>query len=174
MKRLVLAAMCLVAIWANLQAQPAANEFTSKEGRFAALMPGVVGTSVMEIHTAKGTLLTHIVSSTDKDLNEYLVSWTDYHQNSLESRATETTFDKMRDALVGFKGGKVLSESRLSNSTYPAREVTFSTSEGRRVKVRFYFAGDRSYQVMVESGKEESAPVQKFFDSFRLLPGTPL
>ena len=76
-------------------------------------------------------------------MNEYLVSWTEYPQDSIEPRATEERFNRIRDGLVGFKGGTALSDSAVLQSAHPAREVTFATSEGAVVRVRFYFVKNR-------------------------------
>ncbi len=100
-----------------------------------------------------------------------MVSWTEYGKEGIEHKATEETFNKLRDALVEFKGGKVLSESVISQEGHPAKAVTFSTSEGRVVNVRFYFVKTRFYQVMTETKAKDSEAIERFFNSFKLLPG---
>lgn len=170
MQTLILALLILAGTLPNTQQAPW-KEFSSAEGKFSAAMPDDPTTNAVATYTSKGRLLTHTVSSTDKELNQYLVSWTEYPEESIEQRATETKFDKIRDALVGHKGGKVLSESAV-NQGHPAREVTFSVPENRVIRVRFYFVRNRFYQVMAESKGENSEAVERFFNSFKLLPGT--
>ena len=131
-------------------------------------MPDEPRTSVVVTQTAKGPLYTHTVGATDQNLNEYLVSWTSYDR-SVEFRATEKTFDNVRDALISSKGGKLLSESSLDLAGRPARAVTFTDSDGRLVKARFYFIGTRFYQVMAESGnKQDSSDSDRFLQSFKI------
>ncbi|HEV7473700.1 MAG TPA: hypothetical protein VGN90_06615 [Pyrinomonadaceae bacterium] len=174
MQFFLLAPLFLVAMFPIAQPQSEWREFTSKEGRFSASMPGNAATSMVATNTAKGTLLTYITSTNDKDLNEYLVSWTEYSQNSIEQRATEKTFDRMRDALVRTKSGTVLSESAVNFQNYPARLVTFSLPNDRLVKVRFCFVKNRVYQILAETRKEDAGAAEKFLDSFTLLPGWPI
>jgi len=171
MPTLILALLILVGTWPNTQ-QPAWKEFSSAEGKFSAIMPTDLKTSVIATDTAEGRLLTHTVSTTDSDLSEYSVSWTEYPRESLEQRMTESRFIKMRDALVGYKGGRVLNESVVSQEGHPARDITFSTSEGRVVRVRFYSLKNRLYQVMAEAKEKDAVGVERFFNSFKLLPST--
>ena len=172
MPTLILALLTLVGTWPNTQQQPVWKEFSSAEGKFSAIMPPDIKTSVIATDTAEGRLLTHTVSATDSDLSEFLVSWTEYPQENIEQRATESRFIKMRDALVGYKGGRVLDESVVSREGHPARDITFSTSEGRVVRVRFYFVKNRLYQVMAETKEKDTVVVERFINSFKLLPGT--
>jgi hypothetical protein len=162
-----------VSTWPNPQ-HPEWKEFYSAEGRFTATMPADPKTNLIATDTVGGKLLTHTVSSTDGDLNEYLISWTEYPEESIEHNATENRFNKVRDALVDYKGGRVLSESAIDQGGHPARDITFATSEGRVVRVRFYFAKNRFYQVMAEAKAKDSEPVKEFFNSFKLLPGKSL
>lgn len=61
-------------------------------------MPAEPKTSLIATDTSEGKLLTHTVSSTDADLNEYMVSWAEYPHDSVEHRATEERFNRIRDA----------------------------------------------------------------------------
>jgi hypothetical protein len=171
MQTIILALLFLLSAWPNSRQLPW-REFSSPEGRFTTIMPAEQKTSLIATDTSEGKLTTHTLSSTDTDLNEYMVSWTEYPQESIEHKATEERFNRIRDALVGFKGGRVLSDSAVNESVHPAREVTFATSEGRVVRVRFYFVKNRFYQVMAESKERETGGVEAFFKAFKLLPGS--
>jgi hypothetical protein len=142
----------------------------SLDGRFEATLPNEPKTAKFAIETENGTLLTHLVSANDENLDEYLVSWTEYPEKSVEQRATEKTFNRMRDALIKQKGGKLLTETTASQEGYPARTINFSTAEGRFVRVTFCFVKNRSYQVLAETKENDSAKFARFFTSFKLLP----
>ena len=172
MNTIALALFFLVSTCSFVQ-QPT-RELISVDGEFSVLMPGEVKTTQMAIDTFEGVLQTHIISSTENGVNEYLVSWTEYPKDSVEARGTEKNFNRIRDALVKFKGGKVLSESSISNTPYPSKTITFSTSEDKLAKVRFYFVKNRIYQVMSETKDQNTDVIDRFFRSFKLLPGTPL
>jgi hypothetical protein len=171
MHLLLVSLLSLTTLFVNAPPQSDWTAYTSAEGKFSAALPDEPRTSVVVTETAKGPLYTHTVSATDKDLNEYLVSWTSYDR-AVESRATEKTFDHVRDALISSKGGKLVSESAISMLGRTARAITFTDSDGRTVKARFYFIGKYFYQVMAESrNKQNSVDSDRFFESFRVEAG---
>ena len=168
MHLLLVSLLSLTTLFVNAPPQTAWTAYTSAEGKFSAALPAEPQTSLVVTETAKGPLFTHTVSANDKDLNEYLVSWTSYDR-TVESRATEKTFDHVRDALIFSKGGKLVSESAISMSGRTARAITFTDSDGRTVKARFYFIGKCFYQMMAESrSKQNFADSDKFFESFKV------
>ncbi len=171
MHLLMVSLLTLTTLFVNAPMPPDWTAYSSAEGRFSAALPDEPRTSLVVTETAKGPLYTHTVSATDKDLNEYLVSWTSY-DGTVESRATEKTFDHVRDALIFSKGGKLVSESAISMLGRTARAITFTDSDGRVVKARFYFIGKCFYQVMAESrSKQDSADSERFFQSFKVEAG---
>jgi hypothetical protein len=172
MQTLILASLLLVSSLPSSQ-QDLWRDFSSNEGRFSARMPADPKTGIVTTHTAHGMLLTHTVSSTDNELNEYMVSWTEYPEKGLEQKSTDRTLQKMRDALVAFNGGRLLGELVLNQGDHQGKEFKFATSEGRVVRVRFYFVKNRLYQVMGEAKEEDTKSVEEFLSSFKLLPGRP-
>jgi NADPH:quinone reductase-like Zn-dependent oxidoreductase len=135
-------------------------------------MPEEPKVSTIVTNTSKGSLFTHTVSSSDKDLNEFMVSWTEYREDTVEKKATEKTFDKIRDAILVTKGGKLLTESASQFDGRLGRTVTFETSDGRFVSVKFGFFKNRFYQVMAETKRQNLSDCERFLNSFKLLPGT--
>jgi len=168
MHLLLVSLLSLATLFVNPPTPTDWTAYTSPEGKFSAALPADPQTSVVVTETAKGPLYTHTVSANDKDRNEYLVSWTRYDR-TVESRATEKTFDRVRDALILSKGGKLVSESTISMLGRTARAITFTDSDGRVVKARFYFIGKCFYQVMAESRSKENFPdSERFFESFKV------
>jgi hypothetical protein len=169
MQALFLTLLCFLSVWPHVAPESALKQFTSEEGSFSALMPGEPKTSVVFTEKREGgRLATHIVSASDEEMNEYLVSWTEYEAQSLEQKASNLTFDKMRDALIGFKEGKLLSEANVEIEGHPGRAFTFSVGGGQLARVRFYFVGNRSYQVMTET-RGDVSDADSFHNSFKLL-----
>ena len=159
----ILGFMSLV-VWAL--PQPQWKTYSSTDGRFAVTVPDEPRLSTITTDTVNGKVLTHIVSATDKDLNEYMVSWTAYNRD-VESKGSDKTLDRMRDALIEAKNGKLLNESTVSLMNHAGRAVTFVDGDGRTVNVRFYFIGNRAFQVMAESRSATTLPdAEKFFQSF--------
>lgn len=165
---LLISLLSLTTLFVNAPQQPAWSAYSSAEGKFSAAMPEEPGTNVIVTETAAGPLYTHTVSAADKDLNEYMVSWTTYDKN-VEYKGTAKVFDRVRDALILSKGGKLVSESTISMLGRAGRAIIFTDSNERVVKTRFYFIGNRFYQVMAESrSKQDSANSDKFLESFKV------
>jgi hypothetical protein len=142
--------------------------YSSSEGQFAVSLPDDPRTNTVVTITEAGPLFTHIVSANDGDLNEYLVSWTDYHRN-VEDKATSRTFDRMRDALIHQKGGKLMSESATMIAGRTGRAFAFTDKAGHTVSVKFSFVGNRSFEMLAESrSKANLADAEKFFASFKV------
>jgi hypothetical protein len=168
MHLLIVSLLSLSTFFVNPPQQPAWSDYSSTEGQFSAALPTDRQVGMIVTETGKGPVYTHTVSATDKDRNEYQVSWTSYAQ-SVEARGNEQTFDRVRDALIASKGGKLFSESALNLMGRPARSIIFTDSDGRIIRVRFYFIGTRFYQVMVQNGsKQDSADSERFFQSFKV------
>lgn len=171
MHLLLISLLSLTTLFVNAPQQSAWKDYSSAEGKFSAAMPDEPRTTMIVTETAEGPLYTHTVSVTDKDLNEYMVSWTMYDRN-VEYKGTAKIFDRVRDALIWSKRGKLVSESAISMVGRAGRAITFTDSDGRVVKARFYFVGNRFYQVMAESrGKQNSADCDRFFESFEVQGG---
>lgn len=168
MQQLIIAVLCLMAT-PGLQQVSEWQQFSSSEGKFSARMPSDPRISSPVTNTKEGSLLTHMVSSTDDNLNEFMVSWTEYQSASFEQRGTDATFNKMRDALVAANQGKLLDESVISAGGHPARALKFSTTAGRIIAVRFYFVGNRFYQVMAQTKPENTDSGERFFESFKFM-----
>jgi hypothetical protein len=144
--------------------------FSSAEGLFSAAMPDEPKTNLIVTDTSRGQLLTHVTSATDKEGNEYLISWTQYESGKDERKATPATFDRIRDGLVASKHGKILAEPEISFNGHPARAVSLTDSEGRLVQARFYFVKNRFYQVMAETKTQgNSTSMNRFLDSFKIV-----
>ena len=149
---------------------PSWRVYSSAEGLFSAAIPEEPKTTVIVTDSTKGRLLTHIVSATDNDRNEYLVSWTQYDRGTSEFKTVAGTFERVRDALVASKQGKILNEPAITMNGHPARAVNFTDSDGHLVQARFYFVQNRFYQVMAETrSREESRAMEKFLDSFKVV-----
>jgi hypothetical protein len=167
MHLLLVSILAFTTLFVNAPQQTAVwHAYSSDEGRFSTVLPNEPMTTLIATPTEKGALFTHTVSATDSDLNEYMVSWTAYDHN-VEAKGTDKTYDRVRDALVLSKNGRLVSESSVVMQGRPGRAVVFTDDEGRTVKVRFYFIGTRFYQVMAENrGKQTDSDT--FLESFKV------
>lgn len=166
--RLMTVVLLLLGAWTQLP-EPIWRDFSSADGKFSALMPDDPKTSVVVTDTPDGKLYTYTFSATDKHLNEYMVSWTEYHRDGIERRFTAKTFDRLRDALIASKGGRLLNETVSKLEGHPGKAITFIEPDGRVTRARFYFVKTRFYQLMAETKAGKSAEdSERFLNSFRL------
>ena len=175
MLSLILAALCVFGSLPNAQTKTSWSSFTSSEGRFTAVMPDEIrSTNTLVTYTREGRLETHMVSTTDQNLNEFMVSWTEYpEQASIEQRGTDKTFNRVRDAYARARDLTIFQEASLTSQGYPARTYAMKTSDGARVvRVQVYFVKNRFYQLSAETRREDSSDGEKFINSFKLLSGT--
>jgi len=173
MLALILAALSVFGTLPTGQSQSSWNTFTSSEGRFSANMPGEVMTSTIITNTKEGRLLTHMTSTTDQNLNEFMVSWTEYpDQKSIEQRGNDRNFDRVRDAFARTRDLTVFQETLLTSS-YPGRAYSMKTSDGDRIiRMQVFFVKNRFYQLNADTRVVDSRAGEKFLNSFKLLPGT--
>jgi hypothetical protein len=176
MKLFLLALLCLFAAGAELPVDSAWKEFSSAEGRFAALMPGEPQTGVIHTATRRGLLHTYSVTSGnwgEGERSSFSVNWTDYPPGSPAPTATQETFDKIRNALVNVEGGKLLDESSEAFAGRAAHAFTYKAGDGDVSKVVVFFDGARFYQLTAETraGVSGTEARERFVNSFRLLGG---
>jgi len=175
-KLFLLALLCLFAAMPEQPTDSEWKEFSSAEGRFAALMPGEPQTGVIHTATRRGLLHTYSVTSAnwgEEERSSFSVNWTDYPPGSPSLSATQATFDKIRDALLAVEGGRLSSESSDDFEGRAARAFTYTDADGDVSKVVVFFDGGRFYQLTAQTreGASGTEARERFVGSFRLLGG---
>jgi hypothetical protein len=167
--RAIVAAACLLALAAD--APPALTERTSKDGRYRVLM---FDKAREEVRLAPGKVRMHMLWVELPD-GAVAVTYADLPVGEKEpaSRA-EKRLDGSRDALLGVTRAKLKSEKKLSLAeAHPGRDITAELpGDAGRLRARLYLVGRRLYQLQA-LGKPafvDGPDVEKFFDSFRLVP----
>jgi hypothetical protein len=84
----------------------------------------------------------------------------------------QVTLDRTRDNAVRAVNGKLREEKRLTVGGEPARRTVIDMPDGRVVVVLQIMRGDHLYQAVavVSGGAERSADIERFINSFALLP----
>lgn len=149
------------------------QQFSSQEGGFTILMPGIptqkktsMGGEVLSIegHMFKVAL--------ENDSISYTVFYADF-PSEMAQLPSELILSSIASALSSQKDLKVLSEQDISLGSYPGKEFRLENPGKAIVRHRVYWVKQRVYQVAVETplDKEQalSSDVEKFFNSFQLL-----
>lgn len=151
-------------------AEPQWQRYTPEDARFEISMPAEPKFSVQYIDTGKNVLPLTMVSANPNIRDDFIVSWTDYSKAVKMPVASDSLFDKMRDALADQKNAKILSERSVALHGNTGRSISMRTDDGQLVDVVFYFTRSRVYQVMAETscGDDSKITRARFLESFKL------
>lgn len=100
----------------------------------------------------------------------FAISWEDNPPVSrVNSRAPDKTLDMARDGMLARTQTSLTSESRLTASGFPARDISAKNTEGGVLDARLIFTGDRLYMLMAlfpSNSARREQDVIRFFSSF--------
>ena len=141
--------------------------FTSTEGRFSVLMPGMPTEKTETVDDEQGPYTSHLFSWREDPERIYFIGWVDYEPDFDFNRLAE--MEANRDNFVKGVNGKLLSSHRVNIDGYPVMEFTTETAE-KIFKSRVYIVGRRPYQIVIGSPKgiDDSAHIERFFNSFKV------
>lgn len=146
------------------------DEFTSSEGAFSILLPGVPTEQTKTVNTAVGPIDAHFFLLERKDV-AYMVGYSDYPDTVVQKNNPDAILEAARNGAVANVQGKLLSELMVSLNGYPGRELKIEPAGGKgTIKAKIFMVGNRLYQVMVVTPREKafSKNVRKCLDSFKL------
>jgi hypothetical protein len=147
------------------------KEFTSKEGGFVVLMPGVPVEDKKALRLPSGPAdLNLYVVERKKEETAYIVAYCELPETVLKNGTDENRLDYAQKRAVASTKGKLAGEKKIKLGTYPGRELRFEVEGKGEVRQRIYAAREKVYQLMVAGPKEmtDSKDADKFFQSFKL------
>jgi hypothetical protein len=149
---------------------PAWSEFSTAEGRFKVLMPGipVSQTLTLEMHNAR--IVHHSYLSSKRGVT-CVVDYVDLAPEVVDPNHAKILFDEARDQFIKDSQGKLATETPISLEGYPGREVRLHVYGGEAV-ARFYLVGDRFYQLAIIAANPAPNPngeIDNFFSSFKII-----
>ncbi len=176
MKKFIAATMLtltLATLAAAQQSSPEWIKYSSAEGRYTVLLPAQPKTSTQEAASADGQKLTQYLASVIEPGDiVFLIGYFDVNPGTLFS------LDAARDGVLKTSNGTMISETAISLTGHPGKEVKFSTTPAKAgveyvVQVRYYDTGKRIYVVQFIApkslqSKSLSAKAAKYFDSFQV------
>jgi hypothetical protein len=147
-------------------------DFSPKGGKCTVKLPGKPKDMTREIDTPGGKLKVNIWGYEEGASGAYLISYTDFPEDSVDPDDTDAFFERVQGGIVGSSKGKVTSSKNTKfQKKYPARDVKYTvpTIKGTG-RVRMILIGDRLYQLMALGNDEfmESEEIDFYFNSFKL------
>lgn len=144
----------------------------AEDGSFKAELPGKVERVSSSLSTPVGPAPIEMWVFQDGE-RAYMVGFTEYPEKVRAAVEDRELLESARDGAVARVRGKLLIDEPKQAGGLPGRRIELDAEEGQvRVRGEFYVSGRRLYQVFatVHPQEIESAEVQRFFESFVLLP----
>jgi hypothetical protein len=171
--------VCLIVVFCSF-----ATEWVSVEnrpGKFKALFPRTPEETEQNVETAIGPLKMKIfmyeVGKYKDDNAAYGLTYIDYPDSLVSSDFKDEILDNFFEkGLEGFARnikGTLISKKVISMKGYPGRQARVSFANGQGImNLKMYLVKNRSYflEVGYEKEKEGNPAIDKFFNSFELLP----
>jgi hypothetical protein len=144
------------------------KEFNSQECRCSAQFPGTPQPKTQGMQTKVGTLEARMFML-EVPGAFYAMAYVDYPKDALAKKAPDELLDGARDGAVGNVKGKLTTETKVSMSGYPGRELRIDAPGDLALVARIYLVKERLYQILVvmPKSKESDAEAKKFLDSFK-------
>ena len=142
-------------------------KFTSEEGRFSVLLPGVPDApEVKTTPSEHGPYTTHMIIL-KQTRNVFLIGWVDYDPRFNFNRQAELEMN--RDLFVRGVKARLLTSRALTIDGYPVLEFTAENPQ-KFFTSRVYMVGRRPYQIVIGSpkGEDDSVNISRFLNSFKV------
>lgn len=146
------------------------QEYTSKEGGFAVLVPGSP-TPGKTNDEKMGVELKEIVAKPSKSGPTYTVQYADLREKPINDYLY---LSWMKHKLLNeMKAGKLSEEQEIKLGSHTGRQVTLDLPDDQRLVRRMYLADQRIYLVTAQYPRTTGTEVEKFFDSFKITADPP-
>ena len=146
--------------------------FTGPEGDFTVFLPGTPIQENQQVETDVGEVTVSLFQLPFGNFG-YVVAYSDYPMDVIQSYGTQIILDGARNAAVTNTGGTLLDEQEIEIEGYPGRQIKVQSPDGEGIaQARMYLVGTRLYQIYVASPSTEanSQDISKYLESFTLLP----
>ncbi|MGB9406206.1 MAG: hypothetical protein WCA89_01655 [Terracidiphilus sp.] len=147
---------------------PPMQPFTSTDGRFSILFPGIPkqDSQTVQLKGGGSTTLYQFWVELDNNNVSYMFMYNDY-SSDYANDAPQTVLASVRDGSVN--GKTLTSDVAIDLNGVPGRAFT-ATDSNYNYAVHDFLAGKRLYQLIVVSSKDHPATLtDQFMNSFRIL-----
>jgi hypothetical protein len=146
--------------------------FTSREGKYKALLPSGAKTKTQSVKTEIGPVKV-VTTEAALEGTHYMVVYADYPADRFKDADPDKVLDGVRGGAVKEAKGKLVSEKKitLGKARHPGRDLLIETLDGKaRVRQRIYLVRNRLYQILAIGTEEavKARTVDKFHESFTL------
>lgn len=149
------------------------KKFSSQNGKFTLLMPGIPEAKESTIDTTVGLLSDHAFLLKARQGNykaAYLISYIDYPSSRLKV-SPQQFMEQAWQGSMGSFGSSNIYKKHISLNEYAGIEYQYKGKSGNLVTGRSYLVGKRLYQLTAIMSKEQfgRGDAMKYLGSFRVL-----
>lgn len=154
------------------------KEYSSTEGGFSILFPGIPSESSQLVDASPGVQFKLHIHSL-KTLAEYSVMYADYPIPVGDPAVAKGVLDSGAKGAVASVNSELLELKEIALDGHPGRYLKERMPGGEIMRVKMLLVGQRMYQVAITTPREEGASVEmvkqyetmadKFLNSFKLL-----
>jgi hypothetical protein len=141
------------------------------ESAFKVEMPGSAAKSNQTVTTAAGPITVNLWTL-DQKTEGYIVGYSEYPEAVFNARNPEQLLDSARDGAISNVKGKVTDEKKITQGSFPGREITGnSPDQNVAFTARVFLAKPRMYMLVYSQlGKDKaiSEDGKKFLESFQI------
>jgi hypothetical protein len=150
---------------------PRWKEFTSKEGGFSVLLPGIPmqDKKALQIGSRRAELNSFVVEQ-KREETAYIVVYCDFPGATWKGDSPEERLECARARAIASSKGKPVSEKKIKLGTFSGRELRFDVKDKGQVRQQLFAVKERLFQLMIAGPKDmtNSQDAGKFFKSFKL------
>jgi hypothetical protein len=151
------------------------KEFTSQQGKFSVLMPGLPSSNDTEIGKDGQKQTIHSFTTQPRPHLVFSCAYIDL-ASAVPDLQIETLLDNARDGAIKNVQGTFVKELRLKVHGFPSRQFQAETRGGGYMDAKIVLVENKFYMLMVVNTKgiraRDEAEVERFFSSFKTLVKT--
>ena len=143
-------------------------KFTSRDGRFSVIIPGIPKDQVQTTPSNIGPYTTHLFTLRNPR-HVFLIGYVDYDPTF--NFHPQAELEANRDQFVKNLEATLVNSRNVRVDGYPALEFT-AVKEERIFKARVYIVGRRPYLIVLGTSKgvDDAPALNRFFNSFKITP----
>ncbi len=164
-----IAVVLLLVVGVATAADAPMQTYTSTDGRFSVLFPGVPepSTQTIPLKNGENVLLYQLAADADGGNTSYIVMYNDY-QPDVITGPPQDLLKRTRDGAVA--GKTLLTDTEIELGGVPGRAYTATDADGWQYDVHEFLSGTRFYQLIITVAKGHTATQRDaFMDSFKIL-----
>jgi hypothetical protein len=148
--------------------QPAWKLFTSPNGRFSVLMPGVPTRETQTQKTHMGEVNLEIfMAQPPKQEVAYIVTYNEFPYSYGQMADPQVVLNNAKDLALKTTNSNLIRQRDIrSTNGHPGKEIEYVNSGGKITKSRMYFAQGRLYQVMAITTRKQRRNLNKTIDGY--------